>query len=255
MGLAAVSLDHVGHGSSQGDHSFITSFDDYVNDAIEFMNHQYYMIANKIGPYGIETFNIQEPSYYEDKLFIFGHSMGGLISTHVGIQHTQHPEKFSFKSQPKFLLSAPALALDKSLTDTPVVVTLAKYLSAYIPRLVVQVMPDVKISSLDSVCDLADRDPLMRGPNVVARFGHEFLRSIQSAHDNAKSFTAPLVIFHSKDDNIVAIDGSELFLTEIATPADKQQLMYVNGFHEVVVDVDHSKIIQKMSEFIDANLQ
>eukprot|EP00461_Guttulinopsis_vulgaris_P007268 UN07316 len=132
-------------------------------------------------------------------------------------------------------------------------IALANYLSAYVPRLVVQVMPSVKLSNIDFVSKLAERDPLIRGPNVVARFGHEFLRSIQFVHGNATSFTAPVVIFHSKDDNIVSIEGSELFLTEIATPADKE-LVYVNGYHEIVVDLDRKDILSKMKKFIYQHL-
>lgn len=288
LGLSVVAFDAQGHGGSQGDKNYIGAFDHLIQHVAEFMNHEFDGIQQRRGLWGLDAFASDSPKDFQrlrQNVFIFGHSMGGLIGFRMGIyfyeypyavpallqnenyatrqpilghleqpkendiNYPQHPAQYA----PRFMLSAPALALDKSLTDLPLLLRIADYISAWLPKLTVQSMPGDKPLSTNRVVDLTTRsDPLINPQFVLARFGVEFLRAIEFSHQHAANFTYPLLIFHSPDDYIVDYSGSVDVMGEIIS-TDKE-LYAVGGYHEITTDLSRPQIISKLNQWVPEHL-
>lgn len=255
LGLTCVSVDLVGHGASQGDRNYIPQFADHPSDVIEFINNEYNMMENRFGPYSVDAFGIKGPQQFPYP-FVLGHSMGGLICSHVGIRWTLNKEHFTpYIKGLRFILSAPGLALDPKLTNVPMLLAMAEHLSGWLPRLVVQNLPSNKMSHTRAVIEFCTRDPMCNPPIVVARFGLEFIKAIKYAHDNAKHFKSPVLIAHSPDDLITNISGSKLFLSEISTPQGDAALYECKGYHEILSDMDRENVVQQITQFITKHLE
>ena len=69
-GYAVYGFDHRGHGRSEGLRGYVERFSDYINDLETF-------------------FDIVQHEHADTKIFLVGHSMGGIIATAYTIHH-QH---------------------------------------------------------------------------------------------------------------------------------------------------------------------
>lgn len=211
MGYTVCLIDHAGHGASQGDRSFCVNFVDYIEDVSEWMNLEYQNMSTGKAAWGVPGFGLDKDQLKKmgENVFIMGHSMGGLVAARFGMWLTQQTQDGKpnplpwVTTPPRFILSAPGLALDKKLTDIPLLLSISQILSTYFPKLIVQTMPDVDLVSGDSnVTTFARNDYMMNGPQVYSRFGAEFINNIQFCQDNAAElFKYPILIMQSDDDD------------------------------------------------------
>jgi alpha-beta hydrolase superfamily lysophospholipase len=192
-------------------------------------------------------------------IFVFGHSMGGLISVRTALAIKTNPERVPFiplQTHPiRLILSAPALALDKELTDVPIIITLSKFLSVVVPKAIVQNMPDKPISTISAVHDMTIRDPIVNEPTVTARFGAEFIRSIEFAVEHVKEFDFPIFLMQSYADNVVDGYGVKKWFDCISTKPENATFCEVNGFHEILFDVDRETLLTGIANFLTKHTQ
>ena len=105
-GYAIFGLDHRGHGKSEGLRGYVERFQNYLNDLKTF-------------------FDIVRRKHSNTKIFLVGHSMGGLIATAYTVHH-QH-------ELAGLLLSGAALKIGSSVS--PVLIAVAPMLSLLLPKL------------------------------------------------------------------------------------------------------------------------
>ncbi len=223
-GFAVYALDHRGHGRSPGQRGHIASWSEYRRDLERFQ----------------QFVQSQAP---ESPLFLYGHSMGGLIVLDYLV------------GQPSGLRGAivSGALIEPGESAKPWLVAIAKLLSRYIPNFSLKLGLDTKALSRDSaVVQAYVADPLVHGV-ASARWGTEVLLTIQSVKTQANNIRTPLLILHGEADAINRVDGARWLFQEV-TFTDKELRVYTGGFHEPHNDLDKAQVLQDVEEWLERHV-
>ncbi|HPM75534.1 MAG TPA: lysophospholipase [bacterium] len=223
-GYAAFAHDHRGHGKSAGLRGHVDSFDQFLNDV-------YRMIA------------MAREIYPEKRIFLLGHSMGGLIVLAYALRH---PDTID-----AVIASGAALKLAVEVPK----------LKATIGSLMAKIWPTLSLSNgLDpqqishdpEVVRAYIADPLVHD-RVTARFFQEFTATIDKTNLGAAALTMPLLMFHGGDDMICHPDGTRAFF-ELAGSKDKTCEIFNGQYHEVLNDLDKDKALDLIQRWLDEHV-
>jgi alpha-beta hydrolase superfamily lysophospholipase len=206
-GFAVAAADLRGVGRSPGARGHIDSWDDYRADAGAIVG-----LAASLAP--------------GRPVFLFGHSMGGLIALDHALQR---PQGLS-----GVVASGPALI--PGGVRRPLLEAASRLLSRLAPRLSVDLGIDTSgISSDPAVVADYLADPLVHS-KVTMRWGAEILRTMPATLAAAPRFALPLLLLHGADDPINAPAGSQAFRDACGHP-DCTLKQYAGSRHEVHHDV------------------
>ena len=227
-GFSAYSLDHQGHGASEGDRAHVERFQDYVDDYIQF----------------VHCVLRDNPHLQKLPRFLLGHSMGGLIAIHVRMRSPQAGIDWSGA-----ILSAPALKADPKVA-TPVKVWLAGLLSRWFPKFSLEALNSAHVSRSRQVVELYATDPLVYHGGIRARWGKEVLDAMQQVHALSSRIEWPFLLLHGNDDRITHLDGSSEFYRDTASTI-KSLKVYDGMYHEVFNEPDRQLVFNDVFEFIN----
>jgi acylglycerol lipase len=203
-GYAVYALDLRGHGRSAGPRVEVAHFRDYLDDEAAW----------------IERVRAREPG---KPLFVFGHSMGGLIMT---IYAEEHPAGVA-----GVLLSAPALGLDAPPLQLAGIL-LAGHLGApgsMLPQ------RDADFSRDPAVVADMGRDPLLTHADGPTHTAVELVDGIRVAWMNASLLTAPLIVLHGTGDKLTSPAATRDFVAH-AGSADKRHVAIADAWHDLAHD-------------------
>lgn len=222
-GFTVVRFDLRGSGSSEGPRQWVKSFDDYLDD-IDAV---------------VETF---PPS--TQKIFLFGHSLGGLIALHYAARR-----KHSFSG---LILNAPAFLTGNAVS--PLKIWIGKRLEKIIPKLKIPNAIDVLSISRDAaVVKSYQEDPLNCAFNTV-RQGNEILRAMDRVLESSKQIRIPTLLTHGTDDRLILPQGSEEILKNLATP-DKTLKLIPGGYHELHNDPCKDEYFKEVVDWLLRHLK
>ena len=173
--------------------------------------------------------------------FIFGHSMGGCITTYYEI--TRQPETNGI------LLSGPAVAVGDDIS--PFLITVSKLLSRVAPKMATTVLDGNSISRDPKEVEKYNNDPLNYRGGIRARVGAEMLKAINLIIEQTAKFKNPVLIMHGTADRLAAPAGSQN-LYDGASSADKTLKMYEGFYHELVNEPEKAQVLADMTEWMDA---
>ena len=190
-GYAVFGYDHRGHGHSPGKRGYINQWREFREDLAAFLN----MIRQE---------NSSRP------LFLFGHSMGGLIVLEYALRHANNLAGV--------VASSPFLAQ----------ANLPAYLQ-FISRVLSRLWPGLNVSTG------MDTSGISRDPAEVKRYGDdplnhslgtprlgtEITAAIEWTQAHALEWKIPLYLYHGTADKVIPIEGSRTFFSHV-TAADKQ---------------------------------
>ncbi len=204
LGLAVRIMDHRGHGQSDGKRGHVESFADYVTDLR-------LIVEGFRG--GLAT---------GQKMFLLGHSMGGLRSTYFGIKF---PELLD-----GLVVSSPGLGL---VIKVPAYKSLmANMLSNIMPGTVLDNEIDTsKLSHDKDVVKSYGEDPLVHS-KVSARWYMELLSAIKIVNSLCSEFKLPILMQIAGDDYLSSSQSSKEFFRRLSTE-DKTMHLYDDYYHEV----------------------
>ncbi|MDD5647846.1 MAG: lysophospholipase, partial [Dehalococcoidia bacterium] len=203
LGYAVYGLDHRGHGKSEGQRVYIDRFQSYLKDL-----NTLYQMAHK--------------DYPDKKIFLYGHSMGGLIATVYALQYQN--------DLVGLVISAPALKPGESIS--PAIIAMAGFLSAVTPKLGVQALDSTYISKDKAVVEAYDKDPLVYRGKVTARLGSELFTTMKAVDSKLQSIVIPLLILQGSEDKMVNQEGAKALYAK-AGSKDKTLKIYDGFYHEV----------------------
>jgi len=172
-------------------------------------------------------------------LFLYGHSLGALIVTDYVLFYPEGIDGLIVSGHP----FRPTGAVK------PILVTIARILSRYLPEVSLSLGLDDNTLSRDPEVVKAYRDdPLVRR-KVTARWGTEALAAVARVRERADEIRVPFLVLHGEADQINSADGSrELF--EKASSADKKLIIYPGGYHEPHNDLDRERVASDVIEWI-----
>ncbi|NLH49289.1 MAG: alpha/beta hydrolase [Myxococcales bacterium] len=220
-GYAAFAHDHRGHGRSDGRRGHVDRFDQFLDDT--------YQVVVKAG----ET-------YPGKKIFVYGHSLGGLIALAYALRH---PDTID-----GVISSSPALKL--SLEVPKAKATLGTLVSRIWPTLTLANEIDANGLSHDAtvVKEYLD-DPLVHD-KVSAKFFVEFQAAMARVLLGAGALRMPLLMTHGSEDPLTSPAGSREFFDH-AGSADKTYQLYEGQLHEVHNDTQKEQLLDLLVGWLD----
>ena len=220
-GYSVRAFDLRGHGSSQGRHVYVSSFDEYTGD--------------------LDTF-VKRVRIEGKPLFVFGHSMGGAIVT-----------AWALKAKPALaglILSGAALETDAGAFTRGT----TSFLGTVFPMLAVLSLDLDKFSRDATVVAACKTDPLVDQQNVPARTVRELLGAISFIDDHMKDLDVPLLAMHGGSDVITPPQGSKDLVARAKT-ADKTLKIYDGLYHDLLHEPEKEQVMRDISDWMDAHLR
>ncbi|MEE9416454.1 MAG: lysophospholipase [Acidimicrobiales bacterium] len=216
-GVDVLAPDNRGHGLSGGPRGHIESFDQFTADLVEPIARQ--------REHGVPV-------------ALFGHSLGGLISTRY--LQSAHP-------QPDIAaLSGPALGAVVPTWQRKG----APILSKLVPRLRIPGEIEGSLLSNDPEVGAAfDADPL-RVKATTANMGNEIFEAMAAANSEIGRIDLPLRIMHGEQDRVVPPSYSEI-LTDVPGSV---RITYPGLQHEILNEAEHPQILADLITWMRENL-
>lgn len=221
---AVYALDHEGHGHSQGLRGYINSFDDFLTTLDQYLNN----IAN------------QHPG---KKLFLVGHSMGGVISSAYLLEHQQ--------KLAGCILSGAALATGDVIS--PVQKVVLNTLSKVLPKLPVLQLEANDVCHDPAVVEAYKNDPHVFTGKIRVRLITEILRTADRVLKNAANISLPMLILHGGDDKMASPSGSEKLYAGISS-SDKTLKIYPGLYHEIFLEPEKLEIYATIHTWLEQKL-
>ncbi|QRK04388.1 lysophospholipase [Archangium violaceum] len=217
---AVYALDLRGHGRSPGQRGHLMSWSEYREDVKAFLGR-------------IST---REPGR---PLFIYGHSMGGLIVLDYVLRH---PEGLSGT-----IISGPPF--ESVGVATPLLVTSARILSRLWPTFALDVPLEAEALCKDpTVVAHYLGDPLVHRRCSV-RWAAEALDAGEWVKAHAADLRLPLLMLHGEEDRINTAAGTRRFFESVSL-ADKALHLVPGGYHEPHSDPGYEQVLQRVEDHL-----
>ncbi len=203
-GISVWLPDLRGHGQSEGKRGHVLNFFQYLSDLRVMVD-----LAGKHRPAGL-------------KLFLLGHSMGGLIAIYFA---QRFPELID-----GVIASSPALGMVIEIPSSKRV--LGSLMSVIWPGLTMGNGLDAgKISHDPKVVSAYETDPRVHD-RVSARLFTELLAAMETVHAQASGLTLPILLQVAGDDHLVSARSSLKFF-KVLDLDDKTLHVYDGLYHEI----------------------
>ena len=222
-GYAVFAFDLRGHGKSEGERAFVTSFDEYLHDLNIYYERVQHMESGR-------------------PLFLFGHSMGGAVALLYTL--TRRPAIAGL------LLSAPALKVPKNTSS--LLVWLTKRIGGIAPRRPVLKLDNNLFTRDTDFLAAMNSDPLIYNKPHPARTAAELLRAIDRIQKTMSTLADPTVIMHGTDDKISNPDGSRQ-LDNVAVSKDKTLKLYEGHYHDLLHDLGNSNVSDDLLQWLETH--
>ena len=221
LGYAIYSLDHLGHGRSDGTRVYVKRFSDFTNVLGEYLKM-------------IEKWQPDKP------MFLLGHSMGALIAAVFLLDHQS-----AFTGA---ILSGPSVVVPKNVSR--LTIFMARILSALAPKLGVMSLDAEAISRDREVVRAYIDDPLVYTGKTTARLAYELVRAMQRVTEEASRITLPMMILQGGADRLVDPNGARILYDTIGS-SDKAIKVYDGLYHEVYNEPEHDEVLSDVATWLE----
>jgi len=223
-GYVVEAFDLRGHGQSDGQRNYVRRFELYLKDVQAKLNQ----IAER----------------YPDKpVYVFGHSMGGLITL-----------EYYLKKSPDWagaILSGPAVKISEDIS--PFLVKISGVISALFPKLPIVQLDSSAISRDPEVVRDYENDPLVYTGKTLARTGAEVLKATDFVQERLGQIRLPLLIMHGTADQLTDPEASRELYTR-AESEDSTLKMYDGFYHEVFNEPEKEQVFADIFDWLDTRV-
>lgn len=225
-GLVAFGHDHEGHGLSGGERVNIQDFQLFVDDVFRDCKIMKREQQNKELP-----------------IFVFGHSMGGLITL---LSVLQRPGYFR-----GMVLSGPLIQNDDTHGNL-------NFINRRIGDIANMFMPNFqagnRIENKENSQDLEminklDNDPLVWKDRFKAQMAVATFQAVDTINEKLDLLTIPFLVMHGAEDTIVWPSGSRELYSR-AKAHDKQILILPGRKHHLILDFGREQVVQTVLNWI-----
>lgn len=222
-GYVVGALDHRSHGKSQGKNSEFNHIDELVDDLDIFVDRMRSRVSDV-------------------PLYMFGHSLGGLITTHYVIK-----KKPDFKS---VILTGPALKISDDIS--PILVKLSGLLAKIAPRMTTITLDGTAISRDPAVVEKYNSDPLNYRGGIPACTAAALNQAIIEVSNRFNEFQLPLLVMHGGEDRLADPEGSRALFASAGTE-DKQIKIFDGLYHELVNEPEKDMVLAEMLSWVESH--
>ncbi|MBW1866242.1 MAG: lysophospholipase [Deltaproteobacteria bacterium] len=227
MGVSLWIPDFRGHGKSQGKRGHIISFDEYASDLTGML-----AIA-------------RQGKTENQKMFLLGHSMGGLIALAMA--------KHSHEMIDGLIVSSPLIGM---VIEVPLLKRfMGKVMSSLYPGLSLKNELDPsKISRDGDVVKAYIEDALVHS-RVSARWFTETLAAMETVGASLSGLEIPFLMQLAGDDYLVRAASSRTFFERLET-RDKTLYEYKTLYHEIynAPNDQRAKVLTDLAMWLDAHI-
>ncbi|PWA08263.1 phospholipase [Pueribacillus theae] len=223
-GFHVVTGDLPGQGESPGRRGHIQSFQDYVHTVEKW---------------------VKEASSYEVPVFLFGHSMGGLV-----VIRTMLERELPIKA---VILSSPCLGL-VNYPKKPVEV-LSKLLNVTFPKIRFDSNIEPGVGTRNEEMKAKDETDPLYNRKVSVRWYRELRKAMANSHEQAGKFpNVPLLLLQGGDDRIVDIKKVKSWFNQLQIN-EKIYKEWDGLFHEVFNEPERRAVFDYTLQFVRLQLQ
>ena len=225
-GYVLVGFDLRGHGKSGGARGHFPSLDVVTQDIRQF-------------------FQFVSQRYPNLSQFLYGHSLGGLLSLTYAVQN-----KAALKG-----VMVTGSALRSALQEQKAKIAMANILGTLMPAMTIPSGLDATTISRDkAVVDKYVHDPLVHDKTSLG-LGKSALTAIDICFARARDLAYPLLIMHGKADKLTYASGSEDF-ARLAGEKNKDVTLKIwDGlYHEIHNEPEQAEVFKVMIEWLDKHL-
>jgi acylglycerol lipase len=222
-GFQLYAVDHLGHGRSPGTRGNIGSMTRTVAGVDELAR-------------------FAQARHPEAPLFVYGHSLGGLIAL----------QYISGEPVPLHgaVISAPAV--DTSAAN-PLQMRVAGVLSRLVPDLPVLALDADAVSRDPEVVLDYRTDPLNHMGKIRARTGAEIVATVAALPPRLARLRVPLYLLHGTDDRLVPIGATE-WVAEHATAAEVSVRRWEGLYHESHNEPEQKQVLDEIVAWMERRL-
>jgi acylglycerol lipase len=221
-GFIVYAYDHRGRGKSDGARFYIDDVTDYTADLATV----------------ISLAKSREPGL---KVFLLGHSAGGVISCTYALDHQAELAGLICES---FAFQVPAPGF---------VTAIIKGLSHIAPRLPVLKLKNEDFSRDPAAVRALNADPLTRGEVQPSNTVAALLRATDRMRREFPTIKLPVFIMHGTLDKATVPAGSQFFY-DTAGSRDKTLRFYEGHFHDLLNDIGKEKVMTDIVQWIGARI-
>jgi len=226
-GYALIGFDLRGHGKSGGARGHSPSLDAFMQDIRQF-------------------FQQVTQRYPETPQFLYGHSLGGLLSLAYALQYSA-----GLKG-----VMVTGAGLRSPLQEQRGKMALVNMLGSLLPALTVPSGLDATTISRDAeVVQKYVNDPLVHDKTSLG-LGKSAWTAIDFCFAHAKEFSLPLLMMHGTADKLTYPSGSEDF-AKLARETNKNVTLKLwDGlYHEIHNEPEKAEVFQTMVTWLDGHLK
>jgi alpha-beta hydrolase superfamily lysophospholipase len=225
-GYVLASFDLRGHGKSTGPRGHFPSIDTVMQDI-----HEFFVFLTH-----------RHPDFPQ---FIYGHSLGGLLTL-----------TYALKNKPKLKgVIASSSGLRTPLTEQKLKLLMVKLLGSLLPAtLIPSGLESATISQDQAVIDRYDKDPLVHDRLSLA-FGKASLSALDYVWGHAQEFSLPLLLMHGTGDKATYSHGSADFSKLVAKNNPDVTLKLWDGmYHELHNESVKEQLFKFIIDWLDRHL-
>jgi lysophospholipase len=226
-GWSCFGFDYRSHGKSPGPRVHINSFDEFLADLSE----------------GHRLARIRHP---KQKVYLVGHSQGGLLSL---IYAQQNPDNLA-----GVVVSSPFLGVHPESRPSPVVMGASKFISRITPKMMFSKVANPAYLSRDPEVEKDYvADPLVSN-QVSARWATEVFSAQRTALAEAPLMTIPTLVMQAGDDRLVDPDATRTWVA--SAPADLVDYVEWEGYyHELFNEpvLERRMVFDKMESWLESH--
>lgn len=216
-GYDVIRYDLRGHGQSQGKRGALKHYFDFVDDL--------HVIVNEA-----------KKKQYK-KIFLIGHSMGGLIVNMYGVKYPKNINGIISSGAPTYFIK----------DVLPFRIIGYKWIG-FLNRK--NEFANDSLSRIKEVEDDYINDPLNLKTFKFSLAGNMFVGGVRYFNKNINNYKARVLILHGKDDSIVPYQFSER-LYKILPEIDKELIIYEDNYHEIFNDLDRKKVFDDIIKWLE----
>lgn len=223
QGYEVYAIDLRGHGRSSGKRGYVQDFSDYIKDLKSLMDS----ILN-------ESSSGQLPFY------LFGHSMGGLVTTLLCLENPGLKANGIILSAPLFGLSLPVPAIKDAA---------AQFLVKWIPSITLHNELNYNHLSRDKEMVQSYAKDVLRHEKISPKVYIGMLNGFKTVHDRAREIKLPVLMQLAGQDKVVSTPIAQEVMGYL--PNEKNVLeIYPESYHEIYNDFDKNQAFSDLIQFL-----